>query len=98
MGRTTDFLVNLRRIIKLHESVLKQIGERFGLSLTEAKIISFLHNNPGKDTAADIVDVYKRQPDAANTIIPMVSRAVIKSIDMLPQTIILTLCSQIPLK
>ena len=37
-------------------------------------------------------------PDAANTIIPMVSRAVIKSIDMLPQTIILTLCSQIPLK
>ena len=57
MGRTTDFLVNLRRIIKLHESVLKQIGERFGLSLTEAKIISFLHNNPGKDTAADIVEL-----------------------------------------
>ena len=25
--------------------------------MTEAKIISFLHNNPGKDTAADIVEL-----------------------------------------
>lgn len=55
MKRPTDFLTNIRRIIKLHESMLKGICETYRLSLIEATIISFLYNNPGKDTAADIV-------------------------------------------
>lgn len=57
MKQTTDYLVNNRRIIKLHESMLKDICEEYGLSLTEAAIISFLHNNPEKDTAADIAEL-----------------------------------------
>lgn len=57
MNRTTVFLVNIRRIIKLHEYMLKEICEQYGLTLIEATIISFLHNNPGKDTAADIVEI-----------------------------------------
>ncbi len=52
-----DFLANLRRVIKLHESMLKQICETHALTLTEATVISFLHNNPGKDTAGDIVEL-----------------------------------------
>ena len=55
--RPTDFLTNIRRIIKLHESMLKGICETYRLSLIEATIISFLYNNPGKDTAADIVEL-----------------------------------------
>lgn len=54
---TTDYLMNLRRIIKLHESMLKDICVQYHLSLIEANIISFLHNNPGKDTAGDIVEL-----------------------------------------
>lgn len=54
---TTDYLMNLRRIIKLHESMLKGICVQYHLSLIEANIISFLHNNPGKDTAGDIVEL-----------------------------------------
>lgn len=57
MGQTTEFLVNIRRIIKLHESMLKDICQEYELTLAEATIISFLHNNPGKDTAADIVEL-----------------------------------------
>ncbi len=57
MGRATDFLVNLRGIVKLHESMLKEICEQYHLSLIEATIISFLYNNPKKDTAADIVEL-----------------------------------------
>ena len=57
MSRTTDFLTNIRRIIKLHESMLKEICDEYRLTLTEAAIISFLYNNPGKDTAADIVEL-----------------------------------------
>lgn len=57
MKRPTDFLTNIRRIIKLHESMLKGICETYRLSLIEATIISFLYNNPGKDTAADIVEL-----------------------------------------
>ena len=57
MSRTTDYLMNTRRIVKLHESMLKSICSRYQLTLMEAKIISFLHNNPGLDTAADIVEL-----------------------------------------
>ncbi|MGI6010053.1 MAG: MarR family winged helix-turn-helix transcriptional regulator [Ruminococcus sp.] len=57
MAMATDFLVSIQRIIKLHESMLKEICEKYHMSLIEAKIISFLHNNPGKDTAADIVEL-----------------------------------------
>lgn len=57
MKQTTDYLVNNRRLMKLHENMLKDICEEHGLSLTEATIISFLHNNPEKDTAADIAEL-----------------------------------------
>ena len=57
MAFTTDLLMNFRRIIKLYESMLKGICEQYQLTLIEANIISFLHNNPGKDTANDIVEL-----------------------------------------
>lgn len=57
MERITDYLVNNRRVMKLHENMLKDICAEYGLTLTEATIISFLHNNPEKDTAADIVEL-----------------------------------------
>lgn len=57
INRTTEFLMNIRSIIKLHESMLREICEEYRLALIEATIISFLHNNPGKDTAADIVEL-----------------------------------------
>lgn len=57
MSVTTEFLINMRKIIKLHEGMLKELGEACDISLLEATIISFLHNNPGKDTAGDIVEL-----------------------------------------
>lgn len=57
MSQITDYLVNIRRVMKLHEAMLKEICEEFKLTLTEATIISFLHNNPEKDTAADIAEL-----------------------------------------
>lgn len=53
----TDFLFNISRIVKLHESMLKSVCEEHSLTLIEAKVISFLHNNPGRDTAADIAEL-----------------------------------------
>ena len=57
MGRPTDFLTNTRRIIKLYESMLRSICEKYRLTLLEATILSFLHNNHGVDTAADITEL-----------------------------------------
>ena len=57
MGRPTDFLTNTRRIIKLYESMLRSICEKYRLTLLEATILSLLHNNPGVDTAADITEL-----------------------------------------
>ena len=57
LNATTEFLINMRKIIKLHEGMLRELGEAYEISLLEATIISFLHNNPGKDTAGDIVEL-----------------------------------------
>lgn len=57
MTRTTEFLMSFRRIFKLYDSMLKPVCETYRLSLIEANIVSFLHNNPGRDTARDIVEL-----------------------------------------
>ena len=56
MRQTNTLLSNIRRVIKLYDSMLKPVCDRYGLVPIEATIISFLYNNPGKDTAADIVE------------------------------------------
>ena len=56
MHRTNILFANIRRIVKLYDSMLKPVCERYTLALIEATIISFLYNNPGRDTAADIVE------------------------------------------
>ncbi len=57
MQQTNTLLSNIRRIIKLYDNMLKPICERYSLVPIEATIISFLFNNPGRDTAADIVEL-----------------------------------------
>ena len=57
MHQTNTLLSNIRRIIKLYDSMLKPVCDRYGLVPIEATIISFLYNNPGKNTAADIVEL-----------------------------------------
>ena len=53
----TDYLMNIQLTTNLHESLLKKICVKYNLSLIEGKILCFLHNNPTKDTAADIVEL-----------------------------------------
>lgn len=58
MNRITDYLTGIRRTSKLHASMLKTyVCQEYGLTLAEATVISFLYNNPGRDTAADIVEL-----------------------------------------
>ena len=52
----SDLMASFRRILKLHESMLKEICSQYRLTLMEATIISFLKNNPSRDTAGDIVE------------------------------------------
>ena len=56
MQRTNTLLVNFRRVIRLYDTMLKPVCQRWGLAPLEAPIVSFLYNNPGRDTAADIVE------------------------------------------
>ena len=50
-------LANIRRVVKLYDSMLRLVCDQYGLVPIEATIISFLFNNPGKDTAADISEL-----------------------------------------
>lgn len=54
MMKTTDMLLLIRGIEKFYDRCMEDIRKSYGLSQIEIRIIGFLHNNPGKDTAADI--------------------------------------------
>ncbi len=49
-------LLLYRRIQKLYDRHMDDIRKNFSLSRIEITIISFLHNNPGLDTAGDIAE------------------------------------------
>ena len=55
--RTTDILRTVRMMIKLYDKMLRSICDRYQLTQIEADIISFLKNNPGKDTVGDIAEL-----------------------------------------
>ena len=54
MYNPAEFLTGYRRAVRLQEDMLREVGQRFGLSLIEATILCFLRNNPEMDTAADV--------------------------------------------
>ena len=49
--------MGLRSLIRLYDKMLKRVCAEHDLTVIEADVISFLQNNPGKDTAADIVEL-----------------------------------------
>ncbi len=53
----TDMRLLMRGITKLYEQYLERIRGKYGLSQIEITIIGVLYNNPGKDTAAEIVEL-----------------------------------------
>lgn len=57
MGRTTELFIGLRSLFRLYDKMLKRVCTEHDLTLVEADIISFLRNNPEKDTAADIAEL-----------------------------------------
>lgn len=54
MSSHPNMLLNMRQMIKLYDSFLEEIRKKYHLTQVEVTIISFLNNNPGKDTAGDI--------------------------------------------
>ena len=56
-NRKAEILTNIRQIMRLHDKMLKSICGQYQMNITETAVISFLYNNPGKDTAADIVEL-----------------------------------------
>ncbi|MGI6001739.1 MAG: MarR family winged helix-turn-helix transcriptional regulator [Candidatus Merdisoma sp.] len=56
MNQLIGVLLLHRRIQKLYDLHMDDIRKSFSLSRIEITIVSFLHNNPGLDTAGDIVE------------------------------------------
>lgn len=57
MVKSTEMWMGLRSLIRLYDKMLKKVCTEHDLMTIEADVISFLQNNPGKDTAADIVEL-----------------------------------------
>lgn len=57
MAAAANILLSMRQLIKLYDLSLDEIRKKYKLTHIEVTIISFLHNNPGKDTAGDIASL-----------------------------------------
>ena len=57
MEKTTELLMCFRSLLRLYDKMLKKVCREHALSVIEADVVSFLQNNPGKDTAVDIVEL-----------------------------------------
>ena len=57
MRENTSVLVSFRKVMKLYDQHMEEIRKIHQLSSIEITIISFLYNNPGKDTARDISEM-----------------------------------------
>lgn len=57
MNKTTELFMAIRSLFRLYDKMLKKVCTEHDLTVIEADVISFLQNNPGKDTAADITEL-----------------------------------------
>ena len=57
MGTATELFMAMRSLFRLYDKMLKKVCTEHDLTIVEADVISFLQNNPEKDTAADIVEL-----------------------------------------
>ena len=57
MKQNTELWNKIRQVIRLYDDMLKDVSKQFQLTIVEVEIISFLHFNAEKDTAADIVEL-----------------------------------------
>ena len=57
MTPTTEIFTGLRGLFRLYDRMLKRVCTDHDLTVAEAEIVSFLLNNPEKDTAGDITEL-----------------------------------------
>lgn len=66
MTRSTELWMGLRSLLRLYDKMLKKVCTKYDLTIAEADIISFLQNNPEKDTAGDIVELRRLSKGAVS--------------------------------
>lgn len=57
MSNRTEDLLNLKCVIKLYDKICSSVCDKYKITKLELDIIAFLNNNPGRDTASDIVEL-----------------------------------------
>ena len=62
MTTAAEFLLHIRRVIRLYESLNRQVCDTWHITQIETDIIAFLKNNPEKDTARDIACAARTWP------------------------------------
>ena len=72
MTPTTEVFTGLRGLFRLYDRMLKRVCTDHDLTVAEAEIVSFLLNNPEKDTAGDITELR------------MISKGAVSKLERLP--------------
>lgn len=56
MNQAKEFFTMFREVSRLYDSYVSPVKEARGLTRCELDILAFLRNNPGNDTARDIIE------------------------------------------
>jgi len=56
MNQAKEFFTMFREVSRLYDSFVSPVKEARGLTRCELDILAFLRNNPGNDTARDIIE------------------------------------------
>lgn len=66
MKFSTEVWTGIKSLLYLYEEMLKNACKEYDLTGMEADVLGFLQNNPGKDTATDIVELRRLSKGAVS--------------------------------
>lgn len=66
MNISTELWTGIRSVFHLYDKMLKKVCAEHHLTVVEAEVVSFIQNNPEKDTATDIVELRRLSKGAVS--------------------------------
>lgn len=81
MNTIIDYLLTGRSLKRAYNKFLSQASSVYGLSSMETNVLLFLYNNPGYDTASDIVELRSfPKSNVSKAVESLIARSYLESI------------------
>lgn len=81
MSWPTEMFTGMRDMFRLYEKMLESVCSEHGMTVAETEVMSFLRNNPEKDTAADISELRRiSKASVSKSVESLIQKGMLKRI------------------